>query len=62
MPSSLNFVDGGIMVGRKNGTIFQLLSYKGKNVLSTVKFVDSNRPEDLEMFGHITYDHRIQEG
>jgi hypothetical protein len=60
VPSSLNLVDGGIVVGRKNGTIFQLLSYKGKNVLSTVKFVNSSRPEDPEMFGHITYDYRIQ--
>lgn len=60
MPSSLNLVDGGIVVGRKNGTIFQLLSYKGKIVLSTVKFVNSARPEDPEMFGHITYDYRIQ--
>ena len=60
VPSSLNLVDGGVVVGRKNGTIFQLLSYKGKNVLSTVKFVNSNRPEDPEMFGHITYDYRIQ--
>lgn len=60
VPSSLNLVDGGIVVGRKNGTIFQLLSYKGKSVLSTVKFVNSSRPEDPEMFGHITYDYRIQ--
>ena len=60
VPSSLNLVDGGVVVGRKNGTIFQLLSYKGKNVLSTVKFVNSNRPEDPDMFGHITYDYRIQ--
>ena len=60
IPSSLNLVDGGIVVGRKNGSIFQLLSYKGKSVLSTVKFVNSNRPEDPEMFGHITYDNRIQ--
>lgn len=60
LPSSLTLVEGGIVVGRKNGTIFQLLSYKGKSVLSTVKFVNSNRPEDPEMFGHITYDYRIQ--
>lgn len=59
-PSSLNLVDGGVVVGRKNGTIFQLLSYKGKSVLSTIKFVNSSRQEDPEMFGHITYDYRIQ--
>ena len=60
VPSSLNLVDGGIVVGRKNGTVFQLLSYKGKSVLSTVKFINPNRPEDADMFGHITYDSRIQ--
>ena len=60
VPSSLNLVDGGIVIGRKNGTAFQLLSYKGKSVLSTVKFVNSNRQEDPDMFGHITYDSRIQ--
>jgi hypothetical protein len=42
VPSSLNLVEGGVVVGRKNGTVFQLLSYKGRSVLSTVKFVNSN--------------------
>ena len=42
----MNLVDGGVVVGRRNGTIFQLLSYKGKNALSTVKFVNSSHPED----------------
>ena len=60
VPSSLNLVEGGVVIGRKNGTVFQLLSYKGKTVLSTVKFVNSSRQEDPEMFGHITYDYRIQ--
>ena len=59
MPSSLTFVDGGIVVGRRNGTIFQLLSITTKHVLSTIKFINGNQ-EDPEMFGHVSYDSRIQ--
>ncbi|KAK7023928.1 hypothetical protein R3P38DRAFT_2954957 [Favolaschia claudopus] len=59
IPSSLTYVDGGIVVGRKNGTIFQLLSMTSKNVLSTIKFVNGNQ-EDPDMFGHVSYDSRIQ--
>lgn len=59
MPSSLTFVDGGIVVGRRNGTIFQLLSITTKQVLSTIKFVNGNH-EDSDMFGHASYDARIQ--
>ncbi|THV07877.1 hypothetical protein K435DRAFT_772233 [Dendrothele bispora CBS 962.96] len=59
VPSSLTFVDGGIIVGRKNGTIFQLLSMTTKTVLSTVKFVNGAH-EDPDMFGHVSYDSRIQ--
>ncbi|KAF7338662.1 hypothetical protein MVEN_02092700 [Mycena venus] len=59
VPSSLTYVDGGIVVGRKNGTIFQLLSMTSKNVLSTIKFVNGNQ-EDPDMFGHVSYDSRIQ--
>ncbi|KAJ7445739.1 hypothetical protein B0H11DRAFT_2086645 [Mycena galericulata] len=59
IPSSLTYVDGGIVVGRKSGTIFQLLSMTSKNVLSTIKFVNGNQ-EDPDMFGHVSYDSRIQ--
>ncbi|KAJ6606531.1 hypothetical protein DFH09DRAFT_1299762 [Mycena vulgaris] len=59
VPSSLTYVDGGIVVGRKNGTIFQLLSMTSKSVLSTIKFVNGNQ-EDPDMFGHVSYDSRIQ--
>lgn len=58
-PSSIDFLDGGIIIGRKNGTLLQLLPVMGTNVLSTVKFVNGNR-EDKDMFGHVTYDSRIQ--
>lgn len=59
IPSSLTFVDGGIVVGRKNGTIIQLLSMTTKHILSTVKFINGNT-EDNDMFGHFSYDSRIQ--
>lgn len=58
IPSSLTFVDGGIVVGRRNGTIFQLLSMSTKNVLSTIRFVNGIQ-DDPDMFGHISYDARI---
>ncbi|TRM62731.1 hypothetical protein BD626DRAFT_498259 [Schizophyllum amplum] len=58
-PSSLLFVDGAIVVGRKNGTIFQLLNLTTKVVLSTIKFVNGAE-DDREMFGHASYDTRIQ--
>lgn len=59
IPTSLTFVDGGLVIGRKNGTIFQLLSITNKAVLSTVKFVNGAQ-EDPEMFGHARYDSKIQ--
>lgn len=58
-PSSLTFVDGGMVVGRKNGTVFQLLSMTTKTILSTVRFVNGDQ-EDPDMFGHVNYDSRIQ--
>jgi len=59
-PSSLTFVDGGFVVGRKNGTVYQLLSMTTKTVLSTIKFTNGAAPDDIDMFGHISYDSRIQ--
>ncbi|KAG6832704.1 hypothetical protein H0H92_012276 [Tricholoma furcatifolium] len=60
VPSSLTFVDGGLVIGRKKGTVLQLLSHTTKQVLSTVKFINSNSQEDNEMFSHASYDTRIQ--
>ncbi|CCM02934.1 uncharacterized protein FIBRA_05049 [Fibroporia radiculosa] len=57
-PSSLTFVEGGVVVGRKNGTIFQLLPVMGRYIQSTVKFVNGQQ-EDPDMFGHVNYDSRI---
>ncbi|KAF9483827.1 hypothetical protein BDN70DRAFT_241709 [Pholiota conissans] len=59
VPSSLSFVNGGIVIGRKNGTVFQLLSATSKAILSTISFVNGVQ-DDPDMFGHITYDTRIQ--
>jgi hypothetical protein len=59
VPSSITFVDDGIVIGRKNGTVFQLLSVVSKNVLATIKFVNGPQ-EDTDMFGHVNYDSRVQ--
>lgn len=58
-PSSLTFTENGVVVGRKNGTVFQLLPIMNRNVLSTIKFVNGSR-DDGDMFGHANYDSRIQ--
>ena len=58
-PSSITFVDGGLVIGRKHGTLFQLLPSMSKNISATVRFVNGDR-EDNEMFGHANYDSKIQ--
>jgi len=52
-------VDGGVVIGRKHGTIFQLLPNKSNTVLSTIKFINGFA-DDPDMFGHANYDSRIQ--
>jgi len=52
-------VDHGVVIGRKHGTIFQLLPNKSNTVLSTIKFVHGF-VDDPDMFGHANYDSRIQ--
>ncbi|TFK54827.1 hypothetical protein OE88DRAFT_1622996 [Heliocybe sulcata] len=59
VPSSISMVDNGVVLGRKNGTIFQLLPVMSKNVLATMKFVNGDN-QDPDMFGHANYDSRIQ--
>lgn len=52
-----------MVIGRKHGTIFQLLPNKSNNVLSTIKFVNginNGFADDPDMFGHANYDSRIQ--
>ena len=52
-------MDNGVVIGRKHGTIFQLLPNKSNTVLSTIKFVHGFA-DDPDMFGHANYDSRIQ--
>ncbi|KZT26482.1 hypothetical protein NEOLEDRAFT_1131976 [Neolentinus lepideus HHB14362 ss-1] len=59
VPSSISMVDNGVVLGRRNGTIFQLLPVMGKNVLASMKFVNGEN-QDPDMFGHANYDSRIQ--
>jgi len=62
-PSSIDFLNNGIIIGRKQGTILQLVPIMGTNVLSSVKFTssaDRELEEDGRMFGHVSYDPRIR--
>ena len=59
IPSSLTLLDRGVVIGRNNGNVLQLLPIMGNVILSTVKFVNGAR-DDPDMFGHVTYDSRIQ--
>ncbi|EIN07714.1 hypothetical protein PUNSTDRAFT_126674 [Punctularia strigosozonata HHB-11173 SS5] len=58
-PSSLILHDHGVILGRRKGTIYQLLPHVNKTVLSTIRFVNGAR-DDPEMFSHACYDSRIQ--
>lgn len=60
VPSSIDFLEGGIVIGRKSGTVFQLLPVMDDTVLSTLKFIDTQNKDDRDMFGHVAYDSRIQ--
>jgi hypothetical protein len=59
-PSSINFLDGGIVIGRRNGTFFQMLPVMSDRVYSTLRLVDSQTKDESDMFGHAAYDSRIQ--
>ncbi|EJD53266.1 hypothetical protein AURDEDRAFT_81612 [Auricularia subglabra TFB-10046 SS5] len=59
IPSSIDVIDGGVVIGRKQGTVLQLLPAYSADVLATARFVNGAR-EDREMFGHVAYDHRIR--
>ncbi|KAG8981882.1 hypothetical protein FRC05_000024 [Tulasnella sp. 425] len=68
LPSSIDFLEGGLVVGRNQGNIVQLLPVMSTTVLSTIKFslggasnTGSNASkaavENPElMFGHLCYD------
>lgn len=62
-PSSVDFFDTGVIVGRKQGTVLQLVAPLSTTVLSTLRFISSMDPaveDDGRMFGHISYDGRLR--
>ncbi|QRV89521.1 inactive protein kinase [Ceratobasidium sp. AG-Ba] len=62
-PSSVDFFETGVIIGRKQGTILQLVAPLSTNVLSTLRFISSMDPaveDDGRMFGHISYDGRLR--
>ncbi|QRW17722.1 inactive protein kinase [Rhizoctonia solani] len=62
-PSSVDVFDVGVIVGRKQGTILQLLAPLSTTVLSTLRFISSMDPaveDDGRMFGHLSYDSRLR--
>ncbi|KIO26110.1 hypothetical protein M407DRAFT_243825 [Tulasnella calospora MUT 4182] len=66
VPSSIDFLEGGLVVGRNQGNIIQLLPVMSTTVLSTIKFsLGSNNGGNASkaavenpelMFGHLCYD------
>ncbi|CAE6515628.1 unnamed protein product [Rhizoctonia solani] len=62
-PSSVDVFDVGVIIGRKQGTILQLLAPLSTTVLSTLRFISSMDPaveDDGRMFGHLSYDSRLR--
>ncbi|CEL55215.1 hypothetical protein RSOLAG1IB_01223 [Rhizoctonia solani AG-1 IB] len=62
-PSSVDVFDVGVIVGRKQGTILQLLAPLSTTILSTLRFISSIDPaveDDGRMFGHLSYDSRLR--
>jgi hypothetical protein len=59
----VDFFETGVIVGRKQGTILQLVAPLSTTVLSTLRFISSMDPaveDDGRMFGHISYDGRLR--
>jgi hypothetical protein len=60
-PSSLFFVESGVIIGRKRNTVVQLLPNSSTNVLATLRFTTSEAIQDeKEFFSHIAYDSRLK--
>jgi hypothetical protein len=60
-PSSLFFVESGVIIGRKRNTVMQLLPNSSTNVLATLRFTTSEAIQDeKEFFSHIAYDSRLK--
>ncbi|KAF8310180.1 hypothetical protein DL93DRAFT_2169871 [Clavulina sp. PMI_390] len=69
LPSSIDFVDGGLLVGRKQGTVLQLLPVMSASVAATVKLVTpgttktaggASVTDEDSVFAHVGYDPRIK--
>lgn len=76
LPSSIDFLDGGLLVGRKQGTILQLLPVMSASVAATIKLVTplpsnggrdgkgkeatSSLTDEESIFAHVGYDPRIR--
>jgi hypothetical protein len=59
IPSSINVIEGGYVIGQNNGTILQLLPYAASQPTSTLHFTNGDKL-DMEMFGHVSADPRIR--
>ena len=67
LPSSIDFLDGGLhrglLVGRKQGTVLQLLSIVNVRVAATIKFTTGakdTREDNESVFCHVAYDPQIK--
>jgi hypothetical protein len=60
-PSSMFFVESGVIIGRKRNTVVQLLPNSSTNVLATLRFTMSEAIQDeKDFFSHIAYDSRLK--
>ena len=60
-PSSMFFVESGVIIGRKRNTVVQLLPNSSTNVLATLRFTTSEAIQDeKDFFSHIAYDSRLK--
>lgn len=72
LPSSIDFLEGGLLVGRKQGTVLQLLPVMSATVAATVKLnippppggkgkdVIPTSTDEEGIFAHVGYDPRIK--
>jgi len=60
-PSSLFFVESGVIIGRKRNTVVQLLPNSSTNAVATLRFTTSEAIQDeKDFFSHIAYDSRLK--
>jgi hypothetical protein len=54
VPSSVAFIDGGVILGRRNGTVFQLLPVMSRAVSATVRLAAPDDAAAAGLFGRAT--------